>query len=222
MQILKRAGINILLPIIMVFTFTLCNNNKLSYHEARTLLLKNMYPQKIKVPFNLIVRYESKEDPKKWEEQAWKKNNNALEKSGLLRQVLVDSSLEFYIQNEARFEKKHQYVYKTILTKDLRQLMTNPVLRNNNFDEWDYYNRHTGRKDWYECDAVCGELKLDTILDIDQMKGPLDVYIKYKEKFNASAFNDIAFYGKRYTKDETIIKTATARKYQGEEWKIVF
>ena len=124
----------------------------------------------IKAPFIVLVRYETKEEPGKWEVQPWKKNNNVLEKAGLLKQVTLDTSIEFYIQSQARFEKRHQYMYKAIITKNLKSLMINPDLHTKNFDEWDYYNRHTGRKDWYSCEAVCGELKLDTITDIDQTK----------------------------------------------------
>ena len=217
----RRVIIRILsLAIVSVVMYS-CSN-KLKHKDARRILSQTLYPHKITADFNLYVRYESKEEPSKWSEQQWKKNNDILEKAGLLKQTIKDSTIQFYVQAQARFENRHQYLYKAELNDKIKALIKTPELNSKTFDEYDFYNRHTGRKDWLRCEVTCGEMKLDTILNINQKKGPLDVYIDYQEKFYPTPFNEIANYGKKYKDGETYIKTITARKYPEEDWKLVY
>ena len=215
-----NKSFKIFLTIVIALSAISCDNNKLSYKDARRILEKTIYPEKVTADFILYVHYESKEEPEKWKDQQWKKNNDYLEKSGLLKQTILDTFIMFYIQSQARFEKKHQYIYKAILNKKIRSLMINPVFESNTFDEYDYYNRHTGRKDWYRGKVVCGVLLLDTILNINQKTGPLDVIVDYKEKYSPTPFNEIANYGKKFSSGKTFIKSIIARKYPEEDWKL--
>jgi hypothetical protein len=215
---------NILIAVLVTscVVFIYCGRNKLKYNNAKELLLKTIYPQKVKANFYLYVRYESKEDYDYLNRQPWKKNNDILEKAGLLKQILIDTSIQYYIQSQARFEKRQHYLYKVILTPKIKNLMENSYFHSKQFDEYDYYNKHTGRKDWYSFEAVCGEFRLDTITNINQKSGPIDVVIEYKEKFFPTPFNDIADYGKKIYSNETFIRTVIAHKYPGEDWKLMY
>jgi hypothetical protein len=195
----------------------------LSNQDAKKLLLKTIYPQKITADFDIYIRYETKENPDKWKDQIWKRNNDKLEKAGLIKQVIIDTSLMFYVQSQARYESRHQYLYKAVFNEKLKSLIVSSNKHVKSFDEWDYYNRRTGRRDWLSCEVVCGEIKLDTILLVDQKKGPIEVYIDYKESFYPTVFNDLADYGRpKFRRNETYIRRILARKYPNEDWKLIY
>lgn len=220
MKLTLKLSKYILLFLLIFFSYS-CGKNRLSYTEAKELLQKNIYPNRINADYSLIVRYETKDNIDKWQNFPWKRNNDILEKAGLIKQVVLDTFIMFYVQSQARFEKRHTYLYKVILSNKIKSMMSNSTIHSVLFDEWDYYNRHTGRKDWYRSEVVCGEFMLDTILNINQKKGPLDVYVEFKEKFYATPFNEFIDYGEKKLEGETFIRTVVVRKYPEEDWKVV-
>jgi hypothetical protein len=210
--------------LLLFFLILLISSCKKSFtnRDARKLLLNTIYPQKITADYNIVTRYETKDEPYKWKDEPWKVNNNILEKAGLIRQQILDTTIEFYIEKQARFENRHQYLYKVILSNVIKSLMTDVVRHSIKFNEWDYYNKNTGRKDWLDCKVTCGEIKLDSIINFELSKSETEVSIEYKEKYYPSPFNNIVYYGKKYHANDIFYRTIRAHKYPGEDWIISY
>lgn len=102
----------------------------------------------------------------------------------------------------------------------LKSLLSETQQRVQKFDEYDYYNRKTGRKDWVNCKVICGLFKVEKITELEQ-KDPYSSIINYYEKFYPTAFNELIISADKHYGGETRPMSIVAKKYEGEETKLI-
>ncbi len=207
---------------LIIFVFIKCSKDyAVRDNDEAKGILSNYYPKNIEKDYNLIVRYESKNDPSTWESFQWKKDNNLLEKKGLLKQIITDTITSFYNHSLANFENKHQFFYKVILSSKINTLIIEPQLRIKKLDEYDNFNKGTGRITSLNCKAVCGLLVLDKIVSIQQSNSPYTTEIQYYEKFSPTPFNEIINYDHKYYDGEMTLNKVTAKRFKNSKLKLI-
>ncbi|MBP7497096.1 MAG: hypothetical protein KA792_05470, partial [Bacteroidales bacterium] len=212
-----------LLIFLAGLTFYSCKKDyAVKDNEEAIKLLSTIYPKKITGDFEIVIRYETKEAPEKWKFEKWKTNNDLLEEQGLLKQVIIDSAIEFYNQAFARYETRRQYVYRTIFTKEMSNIIIESVRHQNKFDEWDFLNRKTGLRLWITCKVILGEFRVHRILEINQDGKPISSVIYYYEKYYATPFNDMIYMKNKIINGEVIKTNILAKKYEGEPTKLIY
>ncbi len=217
----RKLFFNITIILFVILTLSSCEK-KLNPSKAEELIIKTIYPKKITADYNIQIRYETKESPEKWKNEEWKIKNDNLEKAGLLKQQIIDTTIEIYVQSEAKYKKRHQYLYKVVLNNYVKSLLINPVIQKRQFNELDYYNQNTGRTDRLKCKIECGEFKFDKIVNIDFSLGISEVIIEYKEKYYGNPFNEIIDYGKKHHTNDVFYRKIIAHKYAGEDWQLSY
>ena len=208
---------------VLVFVFYRCGKeNAVSYHEDAKTLLNKVYPQKVEQEYNLVIRYESRNEPSTWNNFSWKKDNDYLEKKGLLKQIVSDTLINIWNHFHNGFEKKHQFVYKVQLSDNLKAMMSDPQNRYKSFNEYDRANQGTGIINSINCNITCGTLILENISKIQQKNTSYTSVISYSEKFIPTAFNQIVNYPNKLTDGQIISRNATAKRSSDKVCKLIF
>ena len=216
---LTYQGIAFLFIIVIIFLRCGKDNGTIENEQLKSLLNKS-YPKAVEKEYNLVVRYESKESPESWNNFSWKKDNDYLEKKGLLKQTISDTLINFYDHSHLKFINKQHYLYKVKMSSELKSLISDPQTRIQKFDEYDKFNRKTGKTESIYGNAICGQLKLDEIFSVKQLQNSTSE-IKYYIKFYPTAFNDIINYENKYRNGESIIHKEIVKKTSTNEIKLL-
>jgi len=108
------------------------------------------------------------------------------------------------------------------MTNELKSLISDSQQHSKTFDEYDSDNPKTGRQAWLNCKVVCGILNLDTVLKVDQNDPPYASLIRYYERFVPTAFNELVGNAQKFHNGEKLLQSIVAKKYEGEECKLVY
>jgi hypothetical protein len=204
----------------ILFTIKCSKENAVKDNSSAKRLLNKYYPKALEKDYDLVVRYESKDEPSKWEGFSWKRDNDLLEKSGLLKQEIIDTVINFYNHSHATFENKHQFFYKVIVSSKLNSYISEPQYRIKKFDEYDNFNKGTGRITMLNCKVVYGFLNLDKIANVEQKNPPYSTEIQYYERFSPTPFNDIISYKYKYYEGELLMNKVIVNNHNQSKLKI--
>lgn len=209
-------------PLLIIFFLASCKKFALEDKNEAEKLLNAIYPKKMECDFELVTRYETRESPELLDKYQWKHNNDYLEKMGLIKQLIIDTTINFYDHAHAQFINKHHVLYRIVSLPEMQNLVSNMKYHSKSFDEFDYDNKRTGKQTTMSCKVVCGILTLDKVLNIKQNDPPYASMIEYYEKFAPTAFNDLVERSPKLFNGELLLQNIVAKKYDGEMLKLVY